>query len=98
MSAVAKTRNLFCGMQDLEIAGLRPTRIRRKMTTPPALKGHGFQPCRNALTKEWASAPEGTRVCDKSEIPQRLNRLLKKSLHWKETADSSGLKPLGMTK
>src|SRR5271157_1857865 len=130
MSAVAKTRNLLSSMQILEIARLRPTQMRRKMTTPPALKGHGFSRaktrsqknglqrlCRNwcrryaarlnfpldpglaprahvnaaASRLGWlvfthfvplsnftpgcdtvSSAPEGTRVCDKSEIPQRL--------------------------
>jgi hypothetical protein len=49
-------------------------------------------------TQPLSAGRKGSRKGTDQQIPRGLKRLLKKSLQREETADSSGLKPLGMTR
>src|SRR5271166_5736823 len=73
MSAVANTRNSFCGMHVLEVARTIPTPIlARDDFNPTCFERTRLQQGRRALTKEWASAPEEAGFSDQREVPQRL--------------------------
>src|SRR5271166_3695947 len=72
MSAVAKMRNFFCGMQVLDIARTRPTPTLARNLTLADLKGHGFSRATMRQQKNGLQPRRELEFCDKREAPQRL--------------------------